>query len=209
MMTGDQLKHWRETRNLSQEQLGELLGWTRDQVANRERDRAAMPEDLMTKLTAISIALDNARNGKPGLPTTTIEDRRRYLNLDGMRIKPALVRSFKTRGAQFYKYGWHDTEDDGHYFFLMELGGSTTKPGAIVPQCTPISLNASTWKVGAFLMLDNPVVVAGIEILQKRIDANRDNLPELSTVLMSNEEAFKLIGEIQVPIHAGMFGKLD
>lgn len=49
-MTGKQLRELRESWNLSQAELGKVLGYTEHQIANLERGRANMTEHFEKQL---------------------------------------------------------------------------------------------------------------------------------------------------------------
>lgn len=51
-MTKDELRAWREARGLTQAQLGEALGYSRQSVIAWEKGRAAIPDNLLVTIEA-------------------------------------------------------------------------------------------------------------------------------------------------------------
>lgn len=198
-MTGEELRLWRENHKLTQAQLAQLLNWTRDQIASRELGRVAIPEGYENVLALIAETLNEkppaAAAQMPNLPTGA---KRRYLSLDGMRVRPEHVRALKLNQC-YWEYGWKNEETGFHHFWLMQMGRDAF--GKIMGLCTPISLNVNMWKVEALVMEDNEAVQKTMPDLQARLDKNKaaGSLPELSTVLMSNDDAFRPISEIYPP----------
>ncbi len=200
-MTGDQLKTWRTNRGLSQAGLAERLGWTRDQLANVETERTTMKENIEHKLAMVDESLARQPANAEQVARPAKGSTRRYLSLAGRRIKPEMVKALK-KGDCYYEYGWQDSESGHHYFNLMQFGLDAFRK--LQGLCTPISLNVNTWTVGAFVMANDPAVARTIPDLQARLDKNTDDKPDLSTVLMSNDDAFRPIGEI-IPPKANFF----
>ncbi len=104
-MTGDQLKRWRENRNLSQQQLADYLGdpWTRDMVANREANRATMPENVQFKLEQVDAIISRAAStsGAPAKPKRDYSKHQCW-DLAGGPITMQHVQT-QPKGFQFYR----------------------------------------------------------------------------------------------------------
>ncbi len=202
-MTGEELRQWRENHGLSQAQLAQLLQWSRDQLARRELGQVAIPDGYEAVLAVIAQTMaEKPPEAAKQIPQAPAGSKRRYLSLDGTRVKPEHVKALK-KNQCYYEYGWQDSESGHHFFNLMQFGLDAFRK--LQGLCTPISLNVNTWTVGAFLMNDDEAVKRTIPDLQARLDKNRSNLPELSTVLMSNEDAFRPIGHTTTPPETNFF----
>lgn len=163
-MTGDQLKTWRTNRNLSQDQLAAYLGWTRDRVANTETERTTMKENIEAKLGAIDELL--VRAPPPNKQRAPKGSKRIYLDTRGRRIPFASLPT--APGTVYYEYGWRQGETGHRYFNLMQVGRDWD--GSHKGLCTPISLNADTWQVGAFVQSGDPAIQRTIAALQAALD---------------------------------------
>lgn len=162
-MTGEQLRAWRKSRDLSQEQLAELLGWTRDQVANVELERTTMKENIEHKLSQADESMRRQpppNSSKPAPPKYDYSNHKCW-TLSGQPIAFETAQA-KPAGFQFYRQD-NSTDvypDTGHQKANLYETTRKRRRG----QCTDFSLDLVEWQVKCTVLAFDP---ARIEICRK------------------------------------------
>ena len=177
-MTGEQLKTWRTHRNLSQAELAELLGWTRDQVANVELERTTMKENIEHKLAQADESLRRRPAAAPIVHKGKDYSAHRCWNSLGQPITWAYIKA-QPLGYQFYRLdnskNVHPTT--GHQ--LANLYVITRKqPNG---ECKSLALDLDDWRIICIAYPDHPLHVEWIPKLNARLGQKPADNPQPET----------------------------
>jgi len=148
-MTGDQLKRWRVNRNLTQDDLAQHLGWTRDMIANREAGRASFTEDITAPLAALDTILEQrkASAGQPAKPPRFDYSKHRCWDLRGQPITYDHAKA-QPWPYSFYRLAGSKARDSitGDLMATLNIMDKRTPQGAD----TYVQLNLDTWELRCF-----------------------------------------------------------
>lgn len=175
-MDGSQLKRWRENRNMTQEQLAGHLGWTRQQLANRESDRTTIPDDIEPRLAELDPTIkpnQNATWAGVYLPYGA-----RWLT---MQIQPTTKAEMERQpiNSCYWDYCWTDQSTGSAQYSLMQVDVDRAK-GRLKGLCTPITLDARLWRAYCGpLYTGHAAVQAQLAKLNSWFDANRVTLSQI------------------------------
>lgn len=172
-MDGSQLKRWRENRNMTQEQLAQHLGWTRQQLANRESDRTTIPDDIEPRLAELDSTL-KPNQEPPKWAGVYLPYGARWLTT---QIQPSTSAQANAQPLNGVFWEWNMCEENGTpHYNLMQLGRD--HDGKIKGLCTPISLDARQWCAYSF-MTDHAGVVKEMANINSWLDIHRAELNQI------------------------------
>lgn len=197
VMTGDQLKRWRENRNLSQQELATYLGenWTRDMVANREADRATMPENIDQKLSVVDEQLarkpaPNAADREPARKPKRDYGKHFCWRPNGERISMADVLA-RPKGFYFIRLDNPTKDKDpltGHQIANLWQTSHVYPNG----ECTYIHVDIVTWTAHCSKFAHDPKNKEGVEWLDKTLAGKRASLAEAYKVAAESGGIFEI-----------------
>jgi DNA-binding XRE family transcriptional regulator len=136
-MTPQAFRTWRQERGLSQNDLAQLLGWSRDQVARRELG-AEIPADIGERLQMADQLL--AARDTPTAPAKHTQrgwQHPRWLDIHGRPIDNPFARR-QAQGAMTWQLDWVDKETGHEHYNLYQAN----RDGILC--CTPLRMDAET-----------------------------------------------------------------
>lgn len=192
-MDGEQLKRWRTNRNLTQEQLAERLGWTRDKVASAELGRTPIKEDLTARLGAIDADLASQPAKAP--PKTRMDrwrdDERPCWTTYGQKTTMVEVCANIRPNALFFRRDNEQLYDElsGHPIANLWIWAYKSGTRSLHPHCTHIHLDLATMRAECVKVRDKVSLIA-VDTLNQHLAGAQQALASAESIAANNPGMF-------------------
>ncbi len=138
-MDNNQLRQWRDQRDISQARLASALGITRDVLANWEYGRSGIPEGIESQLAGAEALLQ----GENTTPKAAQLPADYYRDALGELLTRDQVKALPHNSYYFKKYPW--PLEDGRDWYILFI--RRRDYGEHLGGCTGIQLDATGWHV--------------------------------------------------------------